>query len=638
MKILYVEDNPLDSDLARRELSSTSPDIQLEIVATVRDALAHLEEPESFDLALIDMLLPDGNGLDLLMTIRRQALPLAVVLITGQGDEASAVAALKGGADDYIVKQDDYLARLPVILEDALHRFRAHRSLRAHSLRVLYVEHNPADIDLTRRHFGQHAVNIRLTTVGTGEEAFEQFSAEEWDVLLLDYRLPGMNALEMIKTLRQERGSEIPIVLVTGQGDEETALQAIKLGASDYVSKNPGYLYQLPGLLENAHYYSQLAREQAALQESEKKYRRLFTTVPIGWAYHKIILDENKNPVDYEFLEVNEAFEKITGLKREDILGKRVTRVIPGIEDTELDLISYYGKTALTGEHDSMEFYFEPFDKWYVSTVSSPEKGYFIVVFEDITERVQAEKEKRQMETHLRQEQKLASIGTLASGVAHEINNPLMGIMNYAQLIHDRIDPAEGRLLEFSAGIIEETERVAVIVRNLLTFAQQDRHIHSSANISDIVEDTLSLIRTIIKRDQITLEVDLPDELPVIKCRSQQIQQVLMNLLTNARDALNQRYPEYHPDKIIRVRVDPFEKDGRRWLRITVEDHGAGIPNEIRERIFDPFYTTKDRATGTGLGLSISLGIVQDHHGELTFESEEGQPTRFYLDLPVNND
>ena len=80
-----------------------------------------------------------------------------------------------------------------------------------------------------------------------------------------------------------------------------------------------------------------------------------------------------------------------------------------------------------------------------------------------------------------------------------------------------------------------------------------------------------------------------------------------------------------------------FEKEGRRWLRTTVEDHGVGIPVEIRERIFDPFYTTKDRATGTGLGLSISLGIVQDHHGELSFESEEGQPTRFHLDLPIDN-
>ena len=269
----------------------------------------------------------------------------------------------------------------------------------------------------------------------------------------------------------------------------------------------------------------------------------------------------------------------------------------------------------------------------YVSFVAEN----LIITFDDITERKQREEEKQQIEVHLRQQQKLESIGTLASGVAHEINNPIMGIMNYATLISERLDPSQNQLREFADEIGHETERVATIVNNLLTFSRQDKQSHSPARITDIVDGTLSLIRTVIKRDQITLEVDVPDDLPEFKCRSQQIQQVLMNLLTNARDALNARYPEYDPKKIINMSVRLFEKEGRRWLRTTVEDHGVGIPVEIRERIFDPFYTTKDRAIGTGLGLSISLGIVKDHHGELSFESEEGQPTRFYLDLPVDN-
>ena len=129
----------------------------------------------------------------------------------------------------------------------------------------------------------------------------------------------------------------------------------------------------------------------------------------------------------------------------------------------------------------------------------------------------------------------------------------------------------------------------------------------------------------------------MPDDLPVIKCRSQQIQQVLMNLFTNARDALNERYPEHDPDKIMKVSVRPFEKAGRPWVRTTVEDHGSGIPDEIRERVFDPFFTTKDRTQGTGLGLSISRGISKDHHGELCVESEPGEYTRFQLELPVDN-
>jgi signal transduction histidine kinase len=240
------------------------------------------------------------------------------------------------------------------------------------------------------------------------------------------------------------------------------------------------------------------------------------------------------------------------------------------------------------------------------------------------------------LDARLRQRQKLEAIGTLASGVAHEINNPINGIMNYAQLIDDRLDP-ESSLRQFAQGIGEETERVATIVRNLLTFSRHDEESHSPACVADLVNDTLSLVHAVIRKDQISLDVDVPRDLPLINCRSQQIQQAIMNLLTNARDALNQRYPEHDPDKIMKLTVRPFEKLERRWIRITVEDHGAGIADEIRDRVFDPFFTTKGRAEGTGLGLSISRSIVQDHHGELYVESKPGQQTRFQLELPVDN-
>ncbi len=255
----------------------------------------------------------------------------------------------------------------------------------------------------------------------------------------------------------------------------------------------------------------------------------------------------------------------------------------------------------------------------------------------DISYSKLAEEERAKIEAQHRQQQKLESVGTLAGGVAHEINNPINGVMNYAQLILDQLDK-DSPLAEYASEIIHETERVAVIVRNLLKFARQEKQSHSPAQISDIAEATLSLILTVMRRDQITLETDIPEDLPAIKCRSQHIQQVLMNLLTNARDALNERYPEYDPDKIMALTVRPFERDGRHWLRTTVEDRGAGIPDEIRERLFDPFYTTKDRTKGTGLGLSISQGIVHDHHGELSFECERDRYTRFHLDLPVDNE
>ena len=247
-----------------------------------------------------------------------------------------------------------------------------------------------------------------------------------------------------------------------------------------------------------------------------------------------------------------------------------------------------------------------------------------------------AGEERQRLQAQLIQSQKLEAIGTLAGGVAHEINNPIMGIMNYAQLILDKLGPASP-VAGFVTEIGLETERVATIVKNLLAFSRHDEKSHSPARLCDIANGTLSLMQTVMRHDRIALEVDVPEDLPPVKCRSQQIQQVIMNLLTNARDALNAKYPQHAADKKILLTVRQMEKAGRRWIRTTVEDHGPGIPEELREHIFEPFFTTKPRDKGTGLGLSINHGIVKAHHGELSVESELGEWTRFHVDLPVDN-
>lgn len=264
------------------------------------------------------------------------------------------------------------------------------------------------------------------------------------------------------------------------------------------------------------------------------------------------------------------------------------------------------------------------------------EKNGALIYLRDRTERREFERAKEEMEWQLRQKQKLESIGTLAGGVAHEINNPINGIINYAELIAGGAVSAE-QITSFSQGIIHEGKRIAEIVKNLLSFARQEKQTHSPAQIQDIIDHSVSLMRVMLRRDQIALELDIPDGLPSIKCRSQQIQQVIMNLITNARDALNAKYVGYHEKKIIRIDCQMVQRDGRRWFRITVMDNGTGIPAEIMERIFDPFFTTKPRDEGTGLGLSISHGIVKDHHGELYFETEPGEFTKAILVLPIDN-
>jgi PAS domain S-box-containing protein len=252
----------------------------------------------------------------------------------------------------------------------------------------------------------------------------------------------------------------------------------------------------------------------------------------------------------------------------------------------------------------------------------------------DISARKQQEQEKLSALMAHRQQQKLESIGTLASGVAHEINNPIMGIINYAQLILD--DHPSGDIADYAQAILLEGNRISGITNDLLFYSRQQKQSHSPAKIEDIVNRTLSLVSHLFKKDLIDLVVEIEPGLPEVKCRSQQIQQILMNLLTNARDALNERFPGRNPDKIAIVRVSQFEEYGQPWIRLTVEDHGPGIPETVSEQLFDPFFTTKSRDLGTGLGLPISYGIAQDHHGRLHFESEAGR-TCFYLELPVDN-
>lgn len=287
MKILYIEDNPIDVALLRGVLARVAPDLIIEVAKTQAEAFARLANPADLDMAICDLTLADGSGLDVLCHIRARRLPLAVVILTGTGDEETVMAALKVGADAYLIKNKFPLDRLPDILSRALTHFRASLDSEMRPIRVLYVDDNVVDIDLTQRHLAQQAPYILMDVVNNAHDALARLppsddQESDYDVVLLDYLLPDQDALQVIRTLRGERGLKLPLVMVTGQGSEEMAADALLLGVDDYLVKTEGYLHKVPATIENVWHRARLIREHTALLESNERFRLLLDSTAEG--------------------------------------------------------------------------------------------------------------------------------------------------------------------------------------------------------------------------------------------------------------------------------------------------------------------------------------------------------------------
>lgn len=321
---------------------------------------------------------------------------------------------------------------------------------------------------------------------------------------------------------------------------------------------------------------------------------------------------------------VNGAALRLFGYTSAELLGKNVVVLMP--EPFRSEHGGYLHRYMTTGEKriigigrevlglrkDGRQF---PIDL-SVGEGSTNGRRFFTAVLRDVTER-------KEMQTKLAQTERLAAVGELAAGVAHEVNNPINTIINCAQLIQDGDDARSNCEI-----IREEGQRIADIVQDLLQFARDDRDRPQPTAIPEVVARTMRLLGENWKRHGITLRVEVPEDVPLVQSRPQQLQQVLLNLLINAKDALTHGE---HDDR--RVWLTAQAADG--GVAMTVRDNGPGVPEQLGTRIFEPFVTTKRARGGTGLGLSISKGIVEGYGGTLTLQSTPGQGAEFRVWLPI---
>jgi two-component system, NtrC family, sensor kinase len=228
---------------------------------------------------------------------------------------------------------------------------------------------------------------------------------------------------------------------------------------------------------------------------------------------------------------------------------------------------------------------------------------------------------------------KLAAIGELAAGVAHEVNNPITGIINFAQILLDKydFDPVG---IDIVQKIMKEGNRIASITHNLISFARADSGEREPVSPVEIVNASLALVQHQLQKDGITVVTEFPNKNSFIVADFRQLQQVLLNLISNSRYALNARYPGFDSRKIIEISCLEKQDGDYPVYRITVKDYGTGLPQSILERLFEPFFTTKPPGEGTGLGLSISYGIIKDHGGDLHVNSILNKYTEMIIELP----
>jgi len=484
--------------------------------------------------------------------------------------------------------------------------------------KVLFIAIGP-ESGSTEKGFAEYCPSTEIKKAKDAEEGIKMLLHERVDAVFIDC-MHSMKDIDVLRKLRQKDiGS--PVVVTVEKGKEIIAAEAMKEGAYDYIIKDSKYHASLRGVIERIQGHSVLQKEKEELQAERERQAVLFNQIWKSRTWWQNIIDAIKDYIfvlddGYRILRTNKAFAGQFGKEPADIIMKPYYELYGLREPHEWCVVPGQKDKAHSGSFErninNAAYLISCFP------ISHDQHDAMVYIMKDITET-------RRLKDQIYHMDKLSSLGTLTSGVAHEINNPLTGIIGYTEML--LMNEQEETTKKYLKNIYESAIRCKRIVENMLTFSRQKPPHKNPENINDIIDKTIELHEYWLKSTNIGIVRNYA-EVPYTAVDRQQMQQVILNLLINAEHAIS----ETGSRGTIEFRT-AYDKTSNNIL-VTVSDSGAGIPPEILPKIFDPFFTTKPVNVGTGLGLSIAHGIIAEQGGTIEAKSERGKGTSFIITLP----
>jgi len=516
---------------------------------------------------------------------------------------------------------------------------------------ILLVEDEVSHVELIRHAFRQRMPEGSLLIAHNLREAHQLLTTQPVDLVITDWLLPDGHGVDIILKHEEEELS-IPVILMTSHGNEQVAVEAMKAGALDYVVKTADTLADMPHIAERALREWHHITERRHSEQQIIRLQHLLQNITDSMPSALITLD-----ADGRVLTWNPAAEQFTHCKEEQLLNNPLWALCPALAHYRPLLDEVLATKTVAHRHreevqtpEGLRYY-----DVHVFPLLSDAIGGVVLSIDDATQRVHLE------ETML-QATKMASVGGVAAGMAHEINNPLGAMMQSAQFLELALNPDHARtrarleaagidpdrlgaymqergLLDYLQGIRDMGARAAKIVSDLLSFARRGTSNRAPCDLNVRIKQTVELAATDYDltrqydfRD-IQIVYELSPTLPHVMCDGQQIQQVLLNLIRNAAQAMVDKHTDAAPDYSPRLTLRTMS--GETGVRVEVEDNGLGIPEVVHRRLFEPFFTTKEVGEGTGLGLWLCWSIIHERHGGRIW-TEPVQPcgTRFIFELP----